>query len=106
MSLCEKNCQYKNYDFKENKVECDCFIKNNFIYDSKLSNYKELLLNNFTNLSNIMNINVIKCYKTLFTKEGLLNNIGSYILISMIFFEIILLIIFRIKGYKMFKNKI
>ena len=106
MSLCEKNCQYKNYDFKEKKVECDCFIKNNFIYDSKLSNYKELLLNNFTNLSNIMNINVIKCYKTLFTKEGLLNNIGSYILISMIFFEIILLIIFRIKGYKMFKNKI
>lgn len=63
------------------------------------------MLNNFTNLSNIMNINVIKCYKTLFTKEGLLNNIGSYILISMIF-EIILLIIFRIKGYKMFKNKI
>ena len=105
MSLCENNCEYIKYDFKEKKVECDCFVKNNFTYDSELSNYKDFLLNNFVNYANIMNINVIKCYKTLFTKEGLINNIGSYIFVSIILFEIILLIIFIKKGYKMFENE-
>jgi len=106
MSLCEKHCDYINYDFKEKKVECDCLTKNNFTYNSELSNSKDLLLNNFANLTNFMNINVIKCYKTLFTKEGLINNIGSYIFISIVFIEIILLSIFIKKGYKMFKNRI
>ena len=105
MSLCEKNCEFINYDFKEKKVECDCFTKNYFNYISEISNYKDFLLNNFANITNIMNINVIKCYKTLFTKEGLINNIGSYIFISIIFIEIILLFIFIKKGYKMFKKK-
>ena len=53
-----------------------------------------------------MNINIIKCFKTLFTKEGLINNIGSYILISIILIEIILIILFTIKGNNKFQNKI
>jgi len=50
-----------------------------------------------------MNINIMKCYKVLFTQKGLINNIGSYIIISIIFIEIILVVIFKIKGFNKIK---
>ena len=85
MSVCENICEYKNYDLNTKKVECDCFVKTNFSSISEISlNKNFLLLKDFLNISNIINLNVIKCYKTLFTKEGLINNIGSYIFISII----------------------
>ena len=54
----------------------------------------------------VTNIDVIKCYKLLFIKEILKKNIGSYIIISILFINIILLIIFIFKGYNLFINKI
>ena len=53
-----------------------------------------------------MNLKVLKCYKNLFTKKGLINNIGSYILLSIIFSQIILIINFGICGYNKFKCRI
>ena len=41
----------------------------------------------------------MKCYYTLFTKEGLLYNIGSYILLIIIFIYIITIFVFVPKGY-------
>ena len=48
----------------------------------------------------------MKCYKIVFNKEGQKNNIGSYILLGIIFLIIILTIIFKIKGYNQLKDKI
>ena len=48
----------------------------------------------------------MKCYKKLFSREGLINNIGFYIICIILFFEIILSILFKIKGYNILKNKI
>lgn len=61
---------------------------------------KNKLLNNFLEINEIANIDIVKCYKILFTREGIINNIGyykvSFILISLI----ILLFIFIFKGYQ------
>ena len=48
----------------------------------------------------------MKCYKELFTKEGLINNIGSYILLSIIFIYIVSYNIFLLIEYDIIVNKI
>ena len=57
-------------------------------------------MNNIIDIRNIINIKILKCFRILFTKEGIKNNIGSYILLSIIFINLFLFFIFLIKGYK------
>ena len=42
----------------------------------------------------------MKCYNKLFTIDGLKNNIGNYIILSILFINIVNSIIFIYKGYK------
>ena len=58
------------------------------------------------NLKNLINLQVLKCYKKLFTKKGLFHNIGSYILLSIIFLYIIGLIYLILKDYSILKKDI
>ena len=62
---------------------------------------KEKLIDKFTDIKSIINLNIVKCYKELFTINGLKNNIGNYILLVMIFLNLICLISFLVKGYKL-----
>ena len=48
----------------------------------------------------------MKCYKILFTKEGIIANIGSYIILSIILFYIVCLILFIFIGYNSLKKRI
>ena len=48
----------------------------------------------------------MKCSKKLFCKEGIINNIGNYIMSSIIIMHIISVILFKIKGYQIIKNMI
>ena len=54
----------------------------------------------------MINIEVIKCYKKLFCKEGILHNIGSYILLTIIFIFIVGFIIFVNKEFISLQKKI
>ena len=106
MSLCENNCKYTNYDYNTKKVICECFIKINFPLISEIAINKDKLLTNFINIKNSININVIKCYKQVFNKEGIKNNLGNYIMSSIIIFTFILSVLFKIKGYIIIKSRI
>ena len=106
MSLCEKNCEYNSYDSINKNSVCDCIIKVKFPLISEIEINEDMLINNFINISQSMNINVMKCYKTLFYKEGLKNNIGNYIMSFNIINLIVLTIVFKIKGYNKLKAKI
>ena len=64
------------------------------------------LIYNFKNIKSITNLNIIKCYKILLSKENLLCNIGSYILLFTSFISFILMIIFCCKDKKSFIDKI
>ena len=105
MTLCEPDCDYNNYDFKYEKVVCRCNIKINFanIYDISIDTEK--LINKF-NVKKLINLKIIKCYKKVFNKNALINNIGSYILLSIIFIYSIHLIVFIFLGYKNLKKAI
>ena len=61
---------------------------------------KNILSKDFNNTDGSnSNIDIIKCYNTLFSKEGLLTNIGNYILLFSIILCIITSIIFYKCGY-------
>jgi len=95
MSLCENNYEYNDYNFTTKKVKCECLIKNKFPLISELSINKDKLIKKFFEFKNIMNICIIKCYKRVFCKEGIISNIGSYIILTIIVVTIILTIIFK-----------
>ena len=105
-SLCEKNCNFEGYNSNTKKVLCSCPINNKspLILEDIID--QEQLLNNFVNIKSISNIGVMKCYNLLFSKKGITNNLGSYILLIIIFINIISVICFVIKGYKSIYNKI
>jgi len=67
---------------------------------------RNTLLNNFINIGETANIYTIKCFKLLFSKNGVLNNIGSYVLLSILLLNIILSINFIIKEFDNYFNKI
>ena len=105
MTLCESDCSYSSYDNTLKKVECKCDVKYNIkdLYEIKIDKDK---LKASLNLKNLINIQVLKCYKKLFTKDGLFLNIGSYILLSIIFLYIISMIYLILKDYSFLKNEI
>jgi hypothetical protein len=57
---------------------------------------KTKLLENFINIDNFSNLKLLVCYRNLFSKDGILNNIGNFILIFCIIFHLISIFIFYI----------
>ena len=106
MSLCEDNCDYEGYDSINKKALCKCKIKINLSSLSEIKINKNKILNNFIDLDNSLNIKIMKCYLLLFSKEGLIKNIGSYTILSIILLNLLSVIFFILKGYIIFKNKI
>ena len=58
---------------------------------------------NFKNIKTKINIDILPCYKILFKKESLINNIAFYILIIIILLHLIFIIIFYSKDLKKIK---
>ena len=101
LALCEDNCTFVKYDNMTKKAICQCKVKSTFKSITDFSFDKDKLFDNIINIKNKMNVYVVKCYNLLFSKEGLINNIGSYILLTIILLNIPLGIIFLFKEYKL-----
>ena len=67
---------------------------------------KAKLYQNLKNIETITNIKIIFCYKVLFSISGISNNIGFYIVMSIIIFFIISIFIFYKKQAALLKNDI
>ena len=106
LSLCEENCDFIKYDYDYKKVECSCEIKITLpiINDVKID--KEKLKKNFIDIKNIININIMKCYKTVLTINNLKNNYGFFIILFIILFYYICFFSFYCKYYKSLKKLI
>ena len=95
LSLCENNCTFSEYDKETKKVKCNCELKSKEFIISEVINEKNLLSSyNFTNNSSSLNIFTMKCIYTLFSGEGLKDNIGNYVMVVNIFIFIIISILF------------
>lgn len=107
LALCADNCDLEDYDNRTKKVICICEPQFNpsLITLDKIINKKKLLYN-FIDIRSTTNIDIIKCYKKFLTLKGLRNNIGSYILLSILLIYVVGVLIFVIIGYKELNNKI
>ena len=97
LSLCENNCQLDNYDPNSKQVICNCEIKNKQIVISDIANQSDLLYYNFSN--NDGTSNTMKCYYTLFTKNGFFTNIANYILLITIIVFLLSIFLFYKFGF-------
>ena len=105
MTLCEENCDLKDYDYINKKAKCSCFIKINLpIIDDVKINF-EKLKKNFIDINTIANIECIKCYKRAFRKD-ILYNYGFYILTFIIILYLVCLLLFIFKFYREYKIEI
>ena len=71
MSLCEKNCELKDYNSLTKEVICDCQIKTIFQLLSEIKNIKDKLLDNILDFKKSSNIHSMKCYKKVFSIYGI-----------------------------------
>ena len=108
LSLCENNCEYVDYDKDTKKSSCQCIIKNKIELISEIINNPNKLSNNFSSGesdSSNANLATIKCTKQLFSKDGLIKNISSYILLFFIFFFLLSIILFIKCGYPLLEQE-
>ena len=94
--LCESNCVYKYYNSTNKKAKCECQIKSEFI-EMKILSFENMNLSDFLDVKTISNIELLKCFKLTFSKEGLENNYGNIIILIMIALYISLFIVFFLK---------
>ena len=99
-SLCEENCELTGYNKETKKASCSCQIKIKFPLISEIYIDKNKLYDSFSNIKTLANLKLMKCYKVLFTKQGILYNIGCYIMIPIIILHFITVIVFYLKDYK------
>ena len=101
MNVCEENCDFIDYELDNKKVVCSCDVKKSLFErfaDININTTK--LLNNFVDIKNIINLNVIKCYESLFKIDGIKNNIGFWVNSPVVLFHIMSVVLFYAKEKK------
>ena len=99
ISLCDDECIIKGVDLTNLEAICECefnsIINNNFITNNILfqNQYEEI-----HNIISQTNIQIIKCYEDIFDIKYFKNNIGGFIIMTLIIIEIISILIFSIKS--------
>ena len=106
LTLCEEDCFLKDYNFSIGKAKCSCPVKTESTPISEVKFNKTKLYNNFKDIKNTMNIEIMKCFYDLFSKEGIIKNIGFYITIPIILLHNVFIILFYIRDYKKIKSEV
>ena len=104
--VCQDGCFLSNYDYNNSKAKCSCNVKKCSESYADMNINKAKILDNFKNINNLINFKFLICHKKLFIKEGILNNIGCYIISLIIIFHIITIFIFGLKQYSSLIKKI
>ena len=106
LSLCENICTYNGYDKDQKKAKCECELKIEIGSISDILYNDNILLSNFSSDSLSSNLFAMKCSKTLFTKDGLILNIGNYLILFTFIYFTIASIIFYKCGYHIIESDI
>ena len=94
ITICQDDCDFSEYNYRAQKVICSCNVKESSLSFNNICIDKSKLLKNFIDIKNIANLNILICYKNLLYKNGIIKNIGSYIILIIILFHIICIFIF------------
>ena len=104
-SLCEEGCDFVKYHQDTGYAECRCEINITVPLVSDITVDKDLLYK-FADIKNIINFQVMKCYRLLLSIKGLTTNIGFFTYIPSFIMYFICLFIVALKGFKMLKQNI
>ena len=106
--LCQADCTFEYYNTSNNMTTCSCpmQIKNITLELIDILFGRRDLMKGFYMSLSYSNFRVMKCYKLLFSKKGLIKNIGSYILSVIIVIFIILFNIYFFVEKKIIKKYI
>ena len=100
LTVCEEDCDFSEYDYSYGKAICSCKVKtNSTVKVMGIDINKDKLYESFTNIKNIANINVLKCYKLIFKLDAYKNNYANLVLLFIILLFFVCLFIFYFKGY-------
>ena len=102
MTLCEENCDYERYDFEMGKAICSCLIKIKMPLITEISFYKNKIIEKFNDFKNAVNVYILKCYYLLLNKEGIIKNIGIFIICPVFIFYNISIFILCCKDIRAF----
>ena len=109
VTICPNNCTLDIVKIESKRANCICNISipiESNSNDNIVSNIDtNKILNSFIDIS-MVNFDILKCNELLLTKDGLLYNIGSYIILFIFVIYIINIISFYIKEYKLYFNNI
>ena len=107
LSLCEANCYYQGYDSNNKQSLCDCQIKKKIENISDISNNPNVLSQDFNITENDLGYtNIFICSKNLFTINGILLNMSSYILLFSLLYFAATSFFFKRRGYRILMNHI
>jgi len=106
MSVCEEECDFTQYDEKNNKVLCSCYIKVKLPLISEIKVDKEKLISNFKNIKNIGNFKVLSCLYLLYNFSNILTNSANFMVIILFILSLISIFIFICYNSKKIKNYI
>ena len=106
LSLCEEKCELIEYNKEKKKVKCSCDMKLsiNSNYDTKFN--KDDFFKSFTDIKNIINLNVMKCYKVILKIKNIKKNYGFFIMFAIIILYFFTLFIFPNASFKKLKKEI
>ena len=106
MTLCEEDCDLKDYDYDSETVKCSCEIKIKLPLIDEIKFDKKKLYESFTDIKNIANLNLMKCYKEILIKDSIKKNYGLFIFVFINSFFYISITIFVLKSYNFLKTQI
>ena len=104
LALCLNNCIFNGYDTENQKVICLCQIQDGFSLYS-INEYNKIIFK-FLTKKQIFNFYILKCYKLIFTKQGMIKNICHYIISLIILVYIASAIFVYMKGYDLLLQEI
>ena len=103
-TVCQDDCDFTEYDNKLKKAKCSCKIKESSSSFADMTIDTKQFFKNLKDIKSLVNIDILHCYKVLFTIKGFLYNIGAFIITGIIIINIICIFIFY--TYQLNKIKI
>ena len=95
IKLCDDNCIYKGIDYEKYEVSCECTISN-IINNNIINNY---FTSEAVSIISETNLDVLKCYKDVFSSKGFKQNYGGIIIICLSAIQLILCIFYIKNGF-------
>ena len=106
MSLCEENCELVDYNKETKKVKCSCDLKSSINSNFDTIFNKDDFLKSFTDVKNLLNLNIMKCFKVTLKIKNIKNNYGFFIMLFILILYFITLFTFPKFSFKKLKKEI